>query len=217
MKITIRKEEIFRYAAAQGLEQDPFWEAQADKAIAMTEAQLRPRFCYRCFSISQETDGVSVKNTALFLQGQDIKKHVKGAQSCYLLAATLGHGMETLLRHTMATDMTLGLLLDACADVAIESLCDSICEDITKELPCGVRCTTRYSPGYGDFPLSVQPDFLKALDATKRIGLHVSPDLILLPRKSVTAVIGVTTGEKETLVHGCAHCANRQNCSYKKC
>jgi hypothetical protein len=47
----------------------------------------------------------------------------------------------------------------------------------------------RFSPGYGDFPLGLQPKLLGVLDAERRLGLTVTPAHLLLPRKSVTAVI----------------------------
>ena len=51
--------------------------------------------------------------------------------------------------------------------------------------------TFRFSPGYADFPLEVQPKLLEILDAPRRIGLTVSPSLLLIPTKSVTCILGV--------------------------
>ena len=52
--------------------------------------------------------------------------------------------------------------------------------------------TDRFSPGYGDFPMESSKDLVGLLDAGRRIGLTVSQSGILIPRKSVTAVLGVS-------------------------
>ncbi|MDR1702298.1 MAG: methionine synthase, partial [Sporomusaceae bacterium] len=53
-------------------------------------------------------------------------------------------------------------------------------------------CVTgkRFSPGYGDFELTAQPDILRLANA-QEIGLGVTASMMLIPRKSVTAIIGV--------------------------
>ena len=50
----------------------------------------------------------------------------------------------------------------------------------------------------------------------RRIGLYVTDTFLMLPRKSVTAVLGLSdvpvTGKRA----GCAHCALREKCEYRK-
>ncbi len=54
----------------------------------------------------------------------------------------------------------------------------------------------RFSPGYGDCPLSAQRSIVNSvLNATRLIGLTVTPTSLLIPTKSVTAVIGLFDGE----------------------
>lgn len=53
----------------------------------------------------------------------------------------------------------------------------------------------RYSPGYGNLDISIQRELLKSLDAERTIGLTASSHNILIPRKSVTAIIGVIPKE----------------------
>lgn len=63
--------------------------------------------------------------------------------------------------------------------------------------------TFRYSPGYGDLPLDVQSSFLRALDAQKKIGLTVSENNLLFPRKSVTAIIGIINSGSKKKIKSC--------------
>jgi cobalamin-dependent methionine synthase I len=53
----------------------------------------------------------------------------------------------------------------------------------------GYERTMRYSPGYGDWDLTVQAELLRLVGADV-IGVSCTETSILQPRKSVTAVIG---------------------------
>jgi hypothetical protein len=80
----------------------------------------------------------------------------------------------------------------------------------------GYSQTWRFSPGYGDLPLDIQTEFLQILDAPKRIGLNTTANNILTPRKSVTAVIGLSQGEISQGRRGCAICRMKDKCQYRK-
>jgi 5-methyltetrahydrofolate--homocysteine methyltransferase len=129
------------------------------------------------------------------LQGNDIKTHLDGCNEVIILAATLGLQVDELIRRTESSNMAEAVVLDALASAAIEQLCDEAEAEILskyaqKEAAAPRR---RFSPGYGDFPLEVQRELLALLGAKKKIGLYVSESNLLIPRKSVTAVIGVKT------------------------
>ena len=133
------------------------------------------------------------------------------------MAATLGGGVEQLIRRKMTMNMTEGLFLDACADAAIEAVCDFVCEEILGGLsPCEYP-TKRYSPGYGDLPIDIQGAFLETIDAPKKIGLYVSENKLLTPRKSVTAIIGIADEKESNKKDSCATCAMFHSCIYKPC
>ena len=76
--------------------------------------------------------------------------------------------------------------------------------------------TDRFSPGYGDLPLSLQPEICSALDAARRLGLHVTEHFLLNPSKSVTAVIGLSDRPQMARIRGCGHCAMYETCALRK-
>ena len=49
----------------------------------------------------------------------------------------------------------------------------------------------RFSPGYGDVPLSLQRDVLAVLDAQRKLGITLSDTFFMTPCKSVTAFVGI--------------------------
>ena len=132
-------------------------------------------------------------------------------------AATLGAGADRLIRAAEVENMAYALVLDALSSAMIERYCDE-CEEIMRE-KTGGRFTFRFSPGYGDFPIELQGALLRFLSAEKRIGLTATANHILIPRKSVTAVIGIIAtkvGEplkKKT----CESCNMRDRCDFRRC
>ena len=133
------------------------------------------------------------------------------------MAATLSAGVDGLLRQSQLRDLGRSLVLEACATAAIEEVCDRGEAMIRGQYP-GRVLTSRYSPGYGDLPVTVQGAFLALLDAPRRLGLCATGSSILTPRKSVTAVIGVREAGAGTPEdgRGCAVCRLRESCPYRK-
>ena len=83
----------------------------------------------------------------------------------------------------------------------------------------GLTTNWRFSPGYGDLPLSAQPALLKALDANRRLGIAVTSTNMLVPVKSVTAVLGLfekPADGGEARVDACAICRLRDGCELRK-
>ncbi len=187
----INKREAYRYMGFRG-------STPSDSFIAMTlecEKKLlkaaKPRMVYRVFEIEDFTDGgVKLKGSSLFLKGQNIKKLLGGCRHAGVFAATLGVGVDTLIRQLEAADITSGFIADNLASALIEQVCDQTEKEIANALG-DVTLTTRFSCGYGDLPLESQGEFLKAVDATKEIGICMTDTLIMIPRKSVTAVMGI--------------------------
>ena len=76
----------------------------------------------------------------------------------------------------------------------------------------------RFSPGYGDFPLEAQPSIVRTLRADIRLGLTVLPTHLLLPTKSITAVLGLfdVLPSRHEENEACASCALRATCEMRK-
>lgn len=184
----------------------------ADCAQALFRT-ARPRLTYRIFPVEQgQLQGVDFP-----LEGEDIHRHLEHCSQAVLMAATLGPEVETLLMRTQITDMARALILDSCASTAIENICDNLETDLrTRYEAQGQYLTDRFSPGYGDMPISQQRGFCELLDTRRRIGLTVSQSGIMIPRKSVTAVMGVSDVPRKRRSSGCANCSMFRTCQIRK-
>lgn len=176
---------------------------------------VSPKYMYKLFDIEDTQDGISVVGTDLVLSGDSIRKHLSGCTRCVLLCATLSAAADTLIRRYSAYDMTRSFIIDCISGSAIESVCDQAEKDMRAKLP-DKFFTWRFSPGYGDLPLGLQRDFLAVLNAGKRIGLNVTDSMMLVPSKSVTAVIGVSDVPVLQKNRGCQDCNMFETCSFRK-
>ena len=159
--------------------------------------------------------GIFLAGTTLTLQGQDIRSMLAGCPSVILMAATLGSEVEKLIRKAQVVNMPDAVILDACASSAIESVCNEVCAEIEKSV-APFYLTDRYSPGYGDFPLEQQAQIFRTLDVTRRIGVTLTDSGLMIPQKSVTAVVGVSPVPVTKRPGGCAQCNLFENCQYRK-
>ena len=97
----------------------------------------------------------------------------------------------------------------------VEQLCDQIELELQRQFP-GCFFPFRYSPGYGDLPLTLQSSLLALLDAPRQVGLCASASHILTPRKSVTAILGVADHPIQASVRSCLGCPAHDSCQYRK-
>ena len=162
---------------------------------------------------------VGLVGTSLVLSGADIADHVRGASKVALMACTLGIASERALRVHAAVSPTDALLYDAAASALVEAAANEAEDAIAAQaMTEGLHAGSRFSPGYGDFPLSVQPAFLASVDAARRIGLTATESFMLVPSKSVTAVVGLF--ERPRLLGNsnteCGSCRLRDHCNLVK-
>ena len=147
----------------------------------------RPLACYTETMVKMDGDLLNLG--FLEVKSKDLAKNLKGCKRAIIFAATLGADFDRLLNLKQIKSPTEGLVLDAVGSAAIEGVCNEF-ENIIKE-KSGCKMKPRFSPGYGDFNISFQKDITEELKTKKNIGLAVSDSLMLMPTKSVTAVIGL--------------------------
>lgn len=176
---------------------------------------LKPGFVFKVFDIESKPQGIEVCKSSLLLCGEDIRSHLEGCKRAAFVCATLGADVDRLIRTFEVKDISSAFVMDAMASAAIEEVCRISDERIKEQLPDSFF-TWRFSPGYGDFPIDIQESFLSMLDAQKRIGVCASESGILIPRKSVTAVSGISESPVPQKRRGCACCNMAKECAFRK-
>lgn len=154
-----------------------------------------------------------VKKT-LGLEGNAIKKHLEGCSEIVIMGATLGVQTDQLIRTSQIRDMAEAVFLDSGASILIEQICDQLEEKIKDDTD--MYLTGRYSPGYGDYPIDAQSRLIRTLDAQRKIGLTVNESHIMIPRKSVTAIIGAADHPVKGYLASCEECTIKDKCILRK-
>lgn len=118
-----------------------------------------------------------------------LRTRLSGCDRFVLFCVTLGHELDRCILRHAAVSPVKAAMLDAAGGALAEALCDKLTAELKKELPSALF-EKRFSPGYGDFPLSAQRRIFDILELS-RIGVGLNDSLLLSPAKTVTAVIGL--------------------------
>lgn len=139
-----------RYLGAPG-EPDEQTLALLRRCAPPLMAACRARAVYRQLSTAD------LAQTGL-LQGQDIARHLAGCTGGVLLAVTLGRVRMEPSAGRASEMWPPGAGTDALASALAEQAADAAERLLVQHYQGqGLYLTGRYSPGYGDWPLAVQP------------------------------------------------------------
>ena len=187
------------------------------RCIRQTLDSVQPRAVFRRFPIEKDTSGIHISGTDLIFPGTSIQKHLEISDEVWLVAITVGQEMDKSIRTALSEKPEEGIILDSCAAVAVEAAADKVQEMLRETVEReGKFITSRFSPGYGDLPLTVQRNFLTVLDTSRKIGLSVTESFLMVPSKSVTAIIGISPTEIQTSQNPCDGCILRTTCELRK-
>ena len=165
--------------------------ALAERVLSLRDeamASVRPARVWRRFPIA---DGAIASGESRLEVSGTLSIRLDGCGAVYLACGTLGPDFDAFQRRVSVSSGADALIAQALGAALIEKLMDSVEDEIRMELAPGETLVSRYSPGYGDFPLSAQKKLLALLDASRRIGVSLTDTLLMVPSKSVSAVIGV--------------------------
>lgn len=201
VRMELNIDEALRYLGVR--EDDGTLRAQMSALAEELQSRITPRFTWVLADVS-----------ALALPGRTAEKMLANCQQAAILVCTLGAEFDQWVRREQSRNMTRAVMLDALGSAYVESGCDAAADAIRARFPA-MYLTDRFSPGYGDLPLDVQPR-LTALAGASRIGVTLTDSLLMNPQKSVTAVVGIADQPQPARVRGCAYCTMHKTCQYRK-
>ncbi|MBR4723888.1 MAG: Vitamin B12 dependent methionine synthase activation subunit [Clostridia bacterium] len=176
--------EIARYMGCK--RQDSQVSELLNSCIKECNGVLSYNVCFDEFPIS--ISGNTLEFPFAKTDSRSISRHLDGFSHTVVFAATVGIELDRLIMKYSRLSPSRALCFQAIGAERIEALCDAFCEDLKLQ---NTEVGTRFSPGYGDFPLSFQTEIFKVLDLPRKIGLSLNSALLMSPTKSVTAIVGV--------------------------
>ncbi len=207
------QKEMMRYAGLPKLKEFP--EEEILDTIREMTALAEPRGVWEIFSYDPLQQKI-MSPSPLALKGRSIRRHLEDCLTVAIMAVTVGEEAERQISEYFADGhYTRGLLLDAAATAAVEHLADQLNRYIEKKVTGkGQVCTWRFSPGYGDWPVTQQASLCSLL-GTEKIDVNVTAYSMLTPRKSVTAVIGISDCPVRRRPKDCGACT-LQSCAFRR-
>ncbi len=186
---TIDLDETKRYAGLSG--KTDFSATLLSEACTQAQLLATPKGVWQVYAYDQDSHTI-MSPSPLTLTAEGIIRHLDGASEVAVMAATIGIILEQEVSNLFSKNQyTLGLLLDAAGTTAVEMTCNAVCYVISGQAArSGLTAGRRFSPGYGGWPIDVQPEILE-LASGAAIDLNVTDTKMLVPRKSVTAIIGL--------------------------
>ena len=180
----VDEKEVFRYAGGRG-EADGEVLTLLRECIAETQSAFAYKACFAELTVDEFF--------ARFGKCKLTEARLQGCERAVIFAATLGIETDRRIARYASVYTAKALLLQALGAERIEALCDKVCETLAAEYETkGYSLGTRFSAGYGDFPLSAQTEFFQLLDCNRALGLTLNESLLMSPSKSVTAAIGIS-------------------------
>lgn len=207
----LQEKQIYRY---MGMSEIP----RSGEVRELVE-KLKPQFlqklqCKACYAVVPvRIMGSFVDLSVLSVTSTHLARNLAGCEYTVLFAATLGMACEQQRRRAASVSPAEALVLDAMGSAGIEQFCDQFCHHLAKQNP-DQHLRPRFSPGYGDFPLETQEKLLSVLDAQRKLGISLSDGCLMIPQKSVTAVVGLSKNGCRNAVPSCESC-DHADCEFR--
>ena len=166
----------------------------------------QPKVVVKKFKIAK--DPLRLEESGDEIIGDQMADMLKDCEECLLIGCTLGIAMERKIKFYAKIDMTKSTVMDAVANAYLEEYCDKYEETL------GINNRTyRACPGYGDFPLEFNRRIAILLDISKKIGVTITPNNLLIPQKSMLGMIGIGSDKRKK---SCGNCVMKEDCPFRK-
>jgi hypothetical protein len=188
----------------------------AEDAMQESFSLLAPHVVYKEFAIE------GVQHERLLLEGGQkldsklLAQHMATASRIIIMLATIGGKLDERVSEIWDADMVYALALDGAGSAAVEALANAACQFFdTKAAEMGLETSIPFSPGMVDWSVSDgQPQIFQLLGEAGSI-VQLTSSCIMLPRKSLTTVMGVGAGLKSS-GRVCDYCMMRSTCRYQE-
>lgn len=203
-------DEVLHYLGCK--EADERLHAQITQQIKRVEALAKPKVVYHVTKIHGYENDLGIP-----LHGKDIKALLSTCDEAIFMAATLGNALDIEAKRLSLKDMGDMLVFDAVCNAGIEAFADHFQQELaTQYAKQNLYLSDRFSCGYGDLRIDIQKTFCERLDTKRKIGLFVNESSLLIPLKSITAVIGISNQKQKKRISGCAYCDLKDTCELRK-
>jgi len=185
---------------------------------AETENWLQPEVSFRVWPIVESGPGWMELHGGSRLHARLLSHYLRGASQLALGVCTVGAALENRVSEWFAAGERLrAVVLDDIGTLALYQLSDQLERLLQKEAETlGLEASGVLSPGEDGFDLSEQTKVAE-LAGGESIGVSITSTGMLIPRKSLTVVMGFGVRmQKWGRGERCARCGARARCPHRQ-
>ena len=181
------RREILRYAQCPGSADDETLRVM-EECIKECEdaAAFSGRVSYIVLPIlSLDAGSGQIDMQHLNVTSRSLAANLDGCKEAVVFTATVGPTIDRMIKKYNKLDPVKALFMQALGAERAETLCNMFCNSFPQKL------RPRFSPGFGDLTLEIQPQVLAVTNARKNLAITLDGGFLMSPSKSVTAFVGV--------------------------
>ncbi len=178
---------------------------------------LRPAISYEVYGTTEISPRLLSLESNSVTYGSSLAWFWRHARKVAVAVCSIGSELEKRAADYLKCGQALrGTLLDAIGSAAVDSLSEEACKLIAEEASRqGLETSSPISPGMPGLPITEQWQILELAKAEK-IGVSITPAGVMVPRKSVSLVIGIGPAmPKWKRAEVCARCHLKKTCPYR--
>ncbi|OEH87013.1 hypothetical protein BHU72_01800 [Desulfuribacillus stibiiarsenatis] len=205
--ITVNRSEVVRYLGFKKNKSESSDEINSllDSMIQQSKYLITPQGIITTLAITDkdpEQWKMECDGGKYVIVGEKIYKHLETCEKLTLMTVTIGEAIDHEIDELFTkNEPTKALVLDAIGSDSVERVADYVNDYVIKEAKRkGYDTRFRFSPGYGGWSVEHQRDIITFLQ-TDQIGVRITEYCQLIPRKSVTALIGWFPKQEQTLLN----------------
>lgn len=185
--------ETLRYLGYAGVKDVSGIEGLLEECEKLIVPELAPRAVYDVFPLTHG-EGEALDLGFARVNSHSLRLNLRGCDRIALFAATVGAGVDRLIVKYNKLSPSRAVVLQAMGAAAVEQWVGEVNATIKAEYG---RTRPRFSCGYGDLPLALQREIFPALSVTKKIGVTLTEGDLMVPSKSVTAIVGILSKDSQ--------------------
>lgn len=158
---------------------------QIESCLKTLKENINCKYIYTRVNIKKQGDTFDLGFGEF--KSKSLEKNLDGCIDAFVFLITLGFECDRLLNKLSLLSPAEHFICDALSS----SMAEAVCDKAEIEIKGALSCRPRFSPGYGDLPLEIQPKLLEMLNAQKLAGITINSSLLMSPAKTITCIMGI--------------------------
>ena len=174
---------------------------------------LEPSYSSVVRDVKWVRDPVVVIDGPIIFRSHVIARLLEPCEKVAVFLVTIGDRLEEMVGQLSGDGLVLqAAVLDAIGSVAAESVAGFVQDAIGKIAGRqGLAISQRFSPGYCDWNIEQQKTVFQAVNGDS-MGIRLTEGCLMLPRKSISGVIGIGTSHSGVEHYNPCRTCDRNNC-----